>query len=225
MRLPHVRLGVYSVMMNNKNGNVVLRLNSVGLKIIWGKLSYVEIGASPRYKGRLCGLCGNYNHDISDDFTTPGGILLDSSAGFAQSWKFGSWTKCKSKRDRALHRSDAVRRKQKRRKELKREKEKTSVMSSLAWVQLKRNNAGGRSRISNDRVTKSNPPSSVSRVGMGSYFSREKKRRRKNRLLKLCGGGRAKWRSRKPQMRQCRILKSQLFSSCRSLVPVARYFR
>lgn len=54
--------------------------NSLGTRV------YVRV--APRWKGRVKGMCGNYNDDQMDDFQTPsGGISEVSYQIFGDSWK------------------------------------------------------------------------------------------------------------------------------------------
>ncbi|KAI2658249.1 Alpha-tectorin [Labeo rohita] len=50
----------------------------------------VRITAPGTYSGTLGGLCGNLNGDISDEFYTPDGVLLNDTQLFADSWRDGS---------------------------------------------------------------------------------------------------------------------------------------
>uniref|UniRef100_A0A8C1VRV4 VWFD domain-containing protein n=1 Tax=Cyprinus carpio TaxID=7962 RepID=A0A8C1VRV4_CYPCA len=50
----------------------------------------VRIIAPTTYNGTLGGLCGNLNGNIDDEFYSPGGVLLDDSQLFADSWRDGS---------------------------------------------------------------------------------------------------------------------------------------
>lgn len=38
-------------------------------------------------QGKVCGLCGNFNGDGKDDFTTQGQLLVSDVLEFANSWK------------------------------------------------------------------------------------------------------------------------------------------
>lgn len=38
-------------------------------------------------KNRVCGLCGNFNDDVSDDLTTKGNSLVSNVVVFGNSWK------------------------------------------------------------------------------------------------------------------------------------------
>ena len=63
-------------------------LLSVGppLAIFWDGWWRVEVTASSGWQGKLCGLCGNYNNDNSDDFMLPDGSVTTSPETFGASW-------------------------------------------------------------------------------------------------------------------------------------------
>ena len=61
-------------------------LITLGVRISWDGLYRVDVTVSTRWRGRLCGLCGNYNSDPNDDFMTPANSLISSSSMFSQSW-------------------------------------------------------------------------------------------------------------------------------------------
>lgn len=39
------------------------------------------------YRGRICGLCGNFNGFAQDDLQGPEGLLLPTEAAFGNSWQ------------------------------------------------------------------------------------------------------------------------------------------
>ena len=61
-------------------------LTELGVRVSWDGLYRVEVTVSTSWRGRLCGLCGNYNGDPDDDFMTPDGLIELSSHMFAVSW-------------------------------------------------------------------------------------------------------------------------------------------
>lgn len=76
-----------------------------GLKLVWDGNSYLEVSVPPLYKEQLCGLCGNYNHDDSDDLSqipqaaetvlqTPPSIYQ-----FGMAWATGGHKRCRLKQD------------------------------------------------------------------------------------------------------------------------------
>ncbi|KAJ7304150.1 hypothetical protein JRQ81_011679 [Phrynocephalus forsythii] len=57
------------------------------LRVSYDWKSYLVVKISSTFAESLCGLCGNYNGDPKDDFTTPEGSLVSSPVEFGQSWK------------------------------------------------------------------------------------------------------------------------------------------
>ena len=61
-------------------------ISSLGIRISWDGLYRAEVTVSMRWRGNLCGLCGNYNGDPNDDFQTPDGSVVSSANDFGLSW-------------------------------------------------------------------------------------------------------------------------------------------
>ncbi|XP_066219423.1 mucin-19-like [Saccopteryx leptura] len=60
---------------------------SVGITVIWDKNTRVSVILDPRWNGKVCGLCGNSNGDLKDDFTTRYSSLATGALEFGNSWK------------------------------------------------------------------------------------------------------------------------------------------
>ncbi|KAI5158842.1 Mucin-19 [Manis pentadactyla] len=58
-----------------------------GLTIIWDKNTRVSVILDPRWNGKVCGLCGNNNGDLKDDFTTRYSSVAAGALEFGNSWK------------------------------------------------------------------------------------------------------------------------------------------
>ncbi|EFB24400.1 hypothetical protein PANDA_001287, partial [Ailuropoda melanoleuca] len=58
-----------------------------GLQVLWDGQSQVEVSVPGSYRGRMCGLCGNFNGFAQDDLQGPEGLLLPTEAAFGNSWQ------------------------------------------------------------------------------------------------------------------------------------------
>ena len=65
--------------------HVILRTS--GVDLYWDGLSRLSVTVAQKWKGKLCGLCGNYNDNTQDDFQTHAGTLATSSIEFADGWQ------------------------------------------------------------------------------------------------------------------------------------------
>ncbi|XP_053545257.1 mucin-5AC-like [Bombina bombina] len=68
-----------------------------GLLLLWDKKTSIFIKVSSEYKGKLCGLCGNYDGNRNNDFTTRGNAVVASTDEFGNSWKMS--TNCPDAKD------------------------------------------------------------------------------------------------------------------------------
>ncbi|XP_070344628.1 mucin-5AC [Equus asinus] len=60
----------------------------VGLLLLWDKKTSIFIRLSPEFKGRVCGLCGNFDDNAVNDFTTRSQSVVGNALEFGNSWKF-----------------------------------------------------------------------------------------------------------------------------------------
>uniref|UniRef100_A0A4W5L3C1 Si:dkey-65b12.6 n=1 Tax=Hucho hucho TaxID=62062 RepID=A0A4W5L3C1_9TELE len=58
----------------------------VGLKITFDWTAFFMVTISSSYYDNLGGICGNYNGNKADDFTTPTGVLLANTTAWVASW-------------------------------------------------------------------------------------------------------------------------------------------
>uniref|UniRef100_A0A672TM53 Mucin 2, oligomeric mucus/gel-forming n=1 Tax=Strigops habroptila TaxID=2489341 RepID=A0A672TM53_STRHB len=63
---------------------------SNGVMLIWDKKTTVFIKLTPDYKGKVCGLCGNFDDKSNNDFTTRSGLQDTNALTFGNSWKQSS---------------------------------------------------------------------------------------------------------------------------------------
>ncbi|KYO19817.1 kielin/chordin-like protein isoform B [Alligator mississippiensis] len=75
-----------AVYVERRSGTVLLNTH-VGLQVQWDGRSHVELSVPGTYRGRTCGLCGNFNGFAQDDLRGPGGDLLPSHAALGNSWQ------------------------------------------------------------------------------------------------------------------------------------------
>ncbi|NXW25491.1 MUC5A protein, partial [Circaetus pectoralis] len=61
-----------------------------GLILMWDKKTSIFIKLSPDFKGQICGLCGNYDGNGINDFTTRSQSVVENVLEFGNSWKVSS---------------------------------------------------------------------------------------------------------------------------------------
>ncbi|XP_053514219.1 mucin-5AC [Artibeus jamaicensis] len=59
-----------------------------GLVLLWDKKTSIFLRLSPEFKGRVCGLCGNFDDNALNDFTTRSQSVAGDALEFGNSWKF-----------------------------------------------------------------------------------------------------------------------------------------
>ncbi|XP_053881324.1 mucin-5AC-like isoform X1 [Malaclemys terrapin pileata] len=69
-------MGIYMVIDTNN-----------GLILMWDKKTSIFIKLSPDFKGQVCGLCGNYDGNGINDFTTRSQSVVGDVLEFGNSWK------------------------------------------------------------------------------------------------------------------------------------------
>ncbi|XP_053418481.1 mucin-5AC [Nycticebus coucang] len=60
---------------------------NVGLELLWDRRTSIFIRLSPEFKGRVCGLCGNFDDSAINDFTTRSQSVVGNALEFGNSWK------------------------------------------------------------------------------------------------------------------------------------------
>ncbi|NXP40725.1 MUC5A protein, partial [Leiothrix lutea] len=61
-----------------------------GLILMWDKKTSISIKLSPDFQGQVCGLCGNYDGNSINDFTTRSQSVVEDVLEFGNSWKVSS---------------------------------------------------------------------------------------------------------------------------------------
>ncbi|XP_077177562.1 mucin-5AC [Paroedura picta] len=60
---------------------------TVGLVLMWDKQTSIFIKLTPEFKSHVCGLCGNYDENDINDFTTRSQSVVGDVLEFGNSWK------------------------------------------------------------------------------------------------------------------------------------------
>ncbi|XP_078451893.1 IgGFc-binding protein-like isoform X2 [Lampetra planeri] len=68
------------------SGSYLVLMTNFSLTVRLGWNNQVEVSVPMDYAGQLCGLCGNFNGDIEDDFLMPNGSLAASETKLGNSW-------------------------------------------------------------------------------------------------------------------------------------------
>uniref|UniRef100_A0A3P9N0Q8 VWFD domain-containing protein n=1 Tax=Poecilia reticulata TaxID=8081 RepID=A0A3P9N0Q8_POERE len=61
-----------------------------GLVVMWDQKTSFFISLSPQFQGEVCGLCGNYDGNSKNDFTTRSQETVTDVLEFGNSWKVSS---------------------------------------------------------------------------------------------------------------------------------------
>uniref|UniRef100_UPI003AAB67E3 mucin-2-like n=1 Tax=Centroberyx gerrardi TaxID=166262 RepID=UPI003AAB67E3 len=76
---------------NIRNIGLYLVIESaIGLTVLWDRKTTVRIILEPHHSGEVCGLCGDFDGNGQNDYTTQGQITVSNPLEFANSWKVSS---------------------------------------------------------------------------------------------------------------------------------------
>ncbi|XP_065906083.1 uncharacterized protein [Dysidea avara] len=81
-----------TVQVFRTGGSTHVLLAVAGITVSWDGNGLVTIKVSMSWLGKLCGLCGNYNNDATDDLQTPDGSLATTPRLFGNSWVHNATT-------------------------------------------------------------------------------------------------------------------------------------
>ncbi|XP_067236751.1 uncharacterized protein [Chanodichthys erythropterus] len=73
--------------IQRKIGMYLVIDTDIGLTVLWDRKTTVHIILQPQHMGEVCGLCGNFNGNGKDDFTTQGSLQTTNLMEFVDSWK------------------------------------------------------------------------------------------------------------------------------------------
>ena len=77
-------------MITRVGGHPHVILTTSGIEVFFDGRYRVTVKASSAWNDLLCGLCGNYNGDPSDDFQTANGTLITSADDFGSEWSIST---------------------------------------------------------------------------------------------------------------------------------------
>ncbi|XP_069057919.1 IgGFc-binding protein-like [Pleurodeles waltl] len=77
-----------TIWINQEGKNIVLQTN-FGLTVLYDTVYYVMITVPSTYKGKLGGLCGNFNGNNKDEFQLPNKNIATNVKDFGIAWKVG----------------------------------------------------------------------------------------------------------------------------------------
>lgn len=66
---------------------LVVEILHIGVLLKWDRGTRVYLRLENRWKGKVQGLCGNYNYDALDDFLNPSLGIENNPIIFGHSWK------------------------------------------------------------------------------------------------------------------------------------------
>ncbi|XP_018422829.1 PREDICTED: mucin-5B-like [Nanorana parkeri] len=81
IEIPYITrsMGIYFVIETNN-----------GLVLVWDKMTSISIHLNRSYQGKVCGLCGNFDGNRKNDFTTRSQCLVEDVKEFRDSWKIST---------------------------------------------------------------------------------------------------------------------------------------
>ncbi|XP_053322587.1 SCO-spondin-like [Spea bombifrons] len=68
-------------------GLFTILVSHLGLSVLWDGGTRVYVKLDPAFRGRVSGLCGNFDGDTENDFTSRQGIIEPTSDLFGNSWR------------------------------------------------------------------------------------------------------------------------------------------
>uniref|UniRef100_A0A8C0CWR9 VWFD domain-containing protein n=1 Tax=Balaenoptera musculus TaxID=9771 RepID=A0A8C0CWR9_BALMU len=90
--------GSYKVVQRGPGGDLPYKIRYMGIYLAvetrsgmvvsWDRKTSVFIRLHQEYKGRVCGLCGNFDDNALNDFTTRSQSVVGDALEFGNSWKF-----------------------------------------------------------------------------------------------------------------------------------------
>ncbi|XP_072547805.1 IgGFc-binding protein [Salminus brasiliensis] len=93
MKLP---LEMQNMLVIHHGGNAAMLETAFGLQVTFDWMGRLQVTLPSTYSGAVCGLCGNYNGDVQDDFILPNRSIAPDAWVLGQSWQVGRTPDCSS---------------------------------------------------------------------------------------------------------------------------------
>lgn len=84
---PYIEKTLKKILTYRSGIFLVVEMPQIGFLLKWDRGTRVYLKLENRWKGRVQGLCGNYNYDGLDDFMNPSNGVESSPIVFGHSWK------------------------------------------------------------------------------------------------------------------------------------------
>nr|XP_046274005.1 IgGFc-binding protein-like [Scatophagus argus] len=75
-----------AVKVSQEGANDVI-ITDFGLRVTYDLVYHVTVTVPGNYRGRTCGLCGNFNNNTADEFQLPNGTMTKDFQTFGAAWK------------------------------------------------------------------------------------------------------------------------------------------
>lgn len=62
-------------------------MTDFGLRVTYDLVYHITVTVPGNYRGKTCGLCGNFNNDAADEFQLPDGNVTKNLQTFGVAWK------------------------------------------------------------------------------------------------------------------------------------------
>ncbi|XP_077984652.1 BMP-binding endothelial regulator protein-like [Glandiceps talaboti] len=95
VRLPYSHLSPKVVDISRRKKNKIIVKTSVGVVVEWNMIGDINLFVPRSYEEKLCGLCGNMNHNDKDDETTRQFLPARTVNEFIHSWKYDGYKHCR----------------------------------------------------------------------------------------------------------------------------------
>lgn len=79
-----------------RSGNTAVLKTDFGLQVTFDWSSMARVTLPSNYSSAVCGLCGNFNGDVQDDFVMLNGMRAPDSSSLGQSWQVSGIPDCSS---------------------------------------------------------------------------------------------------------------------------------